>query len=133
MNPDDIRPADVYAQVRWIVHVLYVLCTLVAFQILAKFLLFRRVVLVLWRVEAVLGRVESLLGIVEKHAELTERQQERVKTDTLLAADVAARAMDSIPEKVVEKIRTEAESGKLPVLASEWKPGDPDRRRGNGG
>lgn len=99
MNPDDIRPGDVYPLVQWIIRVLYGLCAVSVVL----------VAVVVWaglRITRVLRRVETLLDIVEKHAEITDRQQERVKADTLLAADLANLAMEKIPEKVVQKLRS---------------------------
>lgn len=110
--PTPVTPQDVYDKVQiltselwWVVRLVVVLCGLVLLQILAKAIIFGRVM-------SLLHRVEILLTLAEKHGTLTDEQVESLKnqqttaTRTVVGAvKVAAASIKSeIPPKVVEEI-----------------------------
>lgn len=123
INPDDIRPYDVYLHVTWMTTVVYILIATmivhtvaIAAQIWAKYLIF--------------GKVISLLKATHQLTQVTDSQKERivnivsqVEDRAAIAAEIVARTakqsvaevkakvdevsckVDEVPAKTIEKIK----------------------------
>ena len=113
----EIGPADVYAKVEhlyaivlWLARLVVVLCVLVVVQIVAKSLIFARVL-------TLLNRVEKLLELNEQHGKLNDAGVRELREQT-------AQAAQSLSQTVVtvgREIKTEVP----PAVAAEMAtPGD---------
>jgi hypothetical protein len=73
------------------------LCVLVAAQIVAKVVIFRRVF-------DMLEQVGHMLRITEAHGAITDAQRERVDQTMSVVVPTVRRAVDEVPEKVANKV-----------------------------
>lgn len=78
-------------------YILMALCLLVAGQILAKVVIFRRVF-------EMLEKVEQMLRMAEAHGHVTDSQRERINHAMSVVVPTVKRAVDEVPEKVADKV-----------------------------
>jgi hypothetical protein len=92
-----IEPADVYAQVlqlRWVVFILF---AAVMLQIVAKVVIFGRVI-------DLLRKAERLLTLAEKHGAVTDDRTDRVAKSARATAEEIKMSVSAVPEKTAEKV-----------------------------
>lgn len=123
MNGDEIRPADVFEKVEhlyrvviWLAWLTGIMSILVLFQIVAKALIFSRVL-------AMLRRVETLLQMAERHGQITDARAADMKSTTIQAAKTLAAVVNTaaaeikteVPPRVAAELQKGAgDSGVLP-------------------
>lgn len=113
----EIQPSDVYDKVEhlyaivlWLARLIGILCALVVVQIVAKSLIFSRVLLLL-------RRVEALLALNEVHGLLNDKGVRELQRQTQEAAHSLSQTIVTVGQEVKKEVP--------PAVAAELaKPGD---------